>query len=56
MGTNREMVVRALFDLALAHARIEELGEALNLALQCEQAINSQAIATITGTRSASCC
>jgi tetratricopeptide (TPR) repeat protein len=38
---DREMVARTLFDLALAHARVEQLGEALNLAMQCEQAINS---------------
>lgn len=38
---DREMVARTLYDLALAHARVEELGEALNLAMQCEQAINN---------------
>lgn len=38
---NGEMVGRTLFDLALAHARLEELGEALNLALQCEQALTT---------------
>ena len=33
----RDMTVRALFDLARAHAFMEARGEALNLALQCEQ-------------------
>jgi len=37
---DRDMVVRTLLDLAKAHAFVEEFGEALNLALQAEQAVN----------------
>lgn len=37
----RDMAVRALFDLARAHAFLEARGEALNLALQCEQLLAS---------------
>jgi HTH-type transcriptional regulator, quorum sensing regulator NprR len=40
-ASDREMVARTLYDLALAHARMEELGEALNMAMQCEQALNN---------------
>lgn len=41
---DRDMVARTLFDLARVHAQLEEHGEALNLALQCEHAINEAAI------------
>lgn len=37
----REYVVRTLFDLAVAHSRIDQLNEALNLALECERALNA---------------
>lgn len=37
----RDLAVRALFDLARAHAFLEARGEALNLALQCEQLLGS---------------
>lgn len=36
-----EGAARTLFDLATVHAQLEENAEALNLALQCEHAINS---------------
>jgi tetratricopeptide (TPR) repeat protein len=36
-----EGTARTLFDLANVHVRLEENAEALNLALQCEHAINS---------------
>ena len=35
----RDLAARTLFDLALAHAACEAHGEALSLALQCEQAL-----------------
>lgn len=44
MAGDRDMVARTLFDLAGVHAQLEEQGEALNLALQCEHAINEGAI------------
>lgn len=37
----REMAARTLFDLAFAHARLDEPEEALLLALECERAIRS---------------
>lgn len=37
----RDLAARSLLDLARAHAALEAPGEALNLALQCEQAINA---------------
>lgn len=37
----RELVVRTLYDLAVAHLRVEERGEALNLALECERALDA---------------
>jgi tetratricopeptide (TPR) repeat protein len=37
----KDMTVRALFDLARAHAFLEARGEALNIALQCEQLVAS---------------
>ena len=39
-----EAVVRTLYDLALAHARLEQQGEALNLALQCEHMLNESVL------------
>lgn len=41
---NRELVARTLYDLAVAHARLEEQGEALNLALQAEHLVNEGAV------------
>lgn len=41
---NRELVTRTLYDLAVAHARLEEQGEALNLALQAEHLVNEGAV------------
>ncbi len=41
---DREMVARTLYDLALAHARLEAQGEALNLALQAEHLVNEGAV------------
>lgn len=41
---NKEMAARVLFDLAVAHARLEEQGEALNLALQAEHLVNAGAV------------
>jgi tetratricopeptide (TPR) repeat protein len=41
---DREQVTRTLYDLALAHARLEEQGEALNLALQAEHLVNEGAV------------
>lgn len=41
---DREQVARTLYDLALAHARLEEQGEALNLALQAEHLVNDGAV------------
>lgn len=38
---DREMVARVLFDLARAHAQLGQVGEALNLALQSEHAVNA---------------
>jgi tetratricopeptide (TPR) repeat protein len=43
-ANQRDFVARALFDLALAHARMEEQGEALHLALQSEAMINEGAV------------
>jgi transcriptional regulator with XRE-family HTH domain/uncharacterized protein YecT (DUF1311 family) len=41
---NRELVARTLYDLAVAHARLEEQGEALNFALQAEHLVNEGAV------------
>lgn len=41
---DRDMVARSLLELASAHAQLEQHGEALNLALQCEYAISDGAI------------
>ncbi len=36
-----DSLARVLYDLATAHARLDQLGEALNLALQCERFLQS---------------
>ena len=41
---DRELVARTLYDLAVVHARLEEQGEALNLALQAEHLVNEGAV------------
>jgi tetratricopeptide (TPR) repeat protein len=41
---DRELVTRTLYDLAQVHARLEEHGEALNLALQAEHLVNEGAV------------
>lgn len=40
-GSDRELATRTLYDLALAHAKVEAHGEALTYALACEHALNS---------------
>jgi tetratricopeptide (TPR) repeat protein len=38
---NKELAARTLYDLALAHARVEAHGEAVHYALQCENALSA---------------
>ncbi len=38
---NRELAVRTLFDLAVAHGRLGQTNDALHLALECERALNA---------------
>src|SRR5205823_1116361 len=39
-----ELATRTLFDLAVAHAKLEEPGEVLTLLLQCEGALQAGAV------------
>jgi len=41
---DREAVARTLFEMAMAHARLEQQGEALNLGLQSEQLVTEGAV------------
>jgi transcriptional regulator with XRE-family HTH domain len=41
---NRELQIRTMYDRALAHARLNEPGNALALALECESAMRASAV------------
>ncbi len=38
-GGDRDSMIRTLYDLAVAHGRLDQQGESLNLALECERAL-----------------